>query len=197
LRCLGLVGMVREQRALYACLRELVVEHPDMIESSTVNIWKERVGAIADGIDEDAGESLEEVVKRCYAEIDVRSTGSLDVEEWIRFVMLQSVAPCLPAAEHLDGRLKTALLKDPNLLERLLRAFEEQDVEATGKLPPNHWQPVLEATGAKIAPTADLAQDGFLDYFDQAQDGFLDYFDQDPDGFLDCFDQPTWPRMVS
>jgi len=59
LRCLGLVGMVREQRALYACLYKLVDEHPDMIESSTVNIWKERAGPIADGKDEDALEDLD------------------------------------------------------------------------------------------------------------------------------------------
>jgi len=240
LRCLGLVGMVMEQKALFACLLEIVHENPGMIDGSTVDIWKERAGADGDVMSDATGEDLdldatstdiprkrrrastmsssvpggslqslrayfasvdtdasggvsqeelrghvksiieqrqgtfsqelselfEEAVKRCFHEIDVRSAGSLDVNEWVHFVMMHGSAPCPSAAQNLNRRLRTALIKDPDLLARLLAAFEAQDIEGNAKLPPNCWQQALEAAGAKLAPTADLDQDGFLDYFE-------------------------------
>jgi len=39
LRCLGLSGLEEEQQALLACLEELIVEHPGMIEETSIGKW--------------------------------------------------------------------------------------------------------------------------------------------------------------
>mmetsp|Transcript_118493 Transcript_118493/g.330583 ORF Transcript_118493/g.330583 Transcript_118493/m.330583 type:complete len:365 (+) Transcript_118493:104-1198(+) len=44
LRCLELVGMQKEQRALHECLIQIVAENPGMIEEKTIKIWRTYAG---------------------------------------------------------------------------------------------------------------------------------------------------------
>lgn len=114
------------------------------------------------------GEDLEllcEVVKRCYAEVDL-GLGGLGVDEWVHFVLLRSSAPSHPAAVGLNRRLCRALGKDAELLPRLHEAFRGAD--AWGLLHRPCWEEAFRLAGLPGQPenATDLEEDGALDYYE-------------------------------
>lgn len=44
LRCLQLVGMIKERDAFYACLLDIIATHPCMVDGETVRFWQDAAG---------------------------------------------------------------------------------------------------------------------------------------------------------
>lgn len=160
-------GSVRQLRDYFANVAE---EHLGAVKkheflSHVRGLAEKRHGG---ALEMDLLEMFEAAVSRLFYEVDVGVSGTVDVNEWSHFIMLQNAAPSAVAAHLLNTRLRQALQEQPTLLERILASFEAHDKDHDGRLTKDHWKAAFaDVRHEHITPVGEIAdQVGYLNYFE-------------------------------
>lgn len=115
---------------------------------------------------------LEATARRCYRQAAVRPQG-IRVEDWVHFGLLLTSAPSHLAHHLLNQRLRRELMHSPNLLRKVLHAFEEADARGAGILRPKDLEDTL-VDGGKLVEEICFENHRQVTYFDFAS-FFLGY----------------------
>jgi len=114
-------------------------------------------------------ELLSEVVRRLFAEAQLGcQVGRIGSDEWVHYMLMRGTAPSYVSMECLKSRMLFALRRDPALLSRMLKAYDECDSTHDGRIRPSYWDQAFETAKVLKPDTIDMDCDGFLDYYEFA-----------------------------
>ena len=95
--------------------------------------WEDASESVWGQVSKADAKLIKEEAKRIVARIDLNGDGVVTFDEFAHFMLMRASLP--RQLNVFNDVVKEGTLTDPTLLQRLIKAFREADVEATGEIP--------------------------------------------------------------